>query len=74
MQEAYIRAADAFSSTAEERTAEPESWWVKRFAHPQGLSVAFGAREGTELLGTVALEYSEKSKTKHSAPLIGMYV
>ena len=74
MLEAYIRAADAFTSTAEERAAEPESWWVKRIAHPHGLSVAFGAREGTELLGTVALEYSEKPKTKHSALLIGMYV
>ena len=74
MLEAYVRAADAFTSTAEERAAEPESWWVKRIAHPQGLSAAFGAREGTELLGTVALEYSAKPKTKHSALLIGMYV
>ena len=74
MLEAYVRAADAFTSTAEERATEPESWWVKRIAHPQGLSAAFGARVGTEVLGTVALEYSAKPKTRHSALLIGMYV
>ena len=74
MLEAYVKAADAFTSTAAERAAEPESWWVKRIANPQGLSAAFGAREGTELLGTVALEYSAKPKTRHSVLLIGMYV
>jgi ribosomal protein S18 acetylase RimI-like enzyme len=74
MLEAYVRAGDAFTSTAEERALEPDSWWVKRIAHAQGLSAAFGARTGTELLGVVALEYSAKPKTKHSAMLIGMYV
>ena len=74
MLEAYVLASDAFTSTAEERAAEPESWWVKRIAHPLGLSAAFGVRDGTELLGAVALEYSAKPKTKHSVLLIGMYV
>ena len=74
MLEAYAQAADAFTSTAEERAAEPESWWVKRIADPGGLSAAFGARVGDELLGTVALEYSAKPKTRHTALLIGMYV
>lgn len=74
MLEAYAQAADAFTSTAEERAAEPESWWVKRIADPGGLSVALGAKVGDELLGTVALEYSAKPKTRHTALLIGMYV
>ena len=43
MLEAYVQAADAFTSTAEERAAEPESFWVKRIADPTGLSAAFGA-------------------------------
>ena len=74
MLEAYVQAADAFTSTAEDRAKEPLSWWVKRIAHPEGLCVAFGATEGSALIGTVALEYSAKPKTKHSGLLIGMYV
>ncbi len=74
MLQAYELAADAFTSTAEERAAEPEAFWVKRIAHPTGLSAAFGAFEGQELVGTVALEFSAKPKTKHKALVIGMYV
>ena len=73
MLQAYEFAADAFTSTAEEREAEPESFWVKRIADPSGMSAAFGAFEGRELVGTVALEFSSKSKTKHKASVIGMY-
>ena len=74
MLEAYEIAADAFTSTAEERAAEPESFWIKRIANPTGMSAAFGAFEDQELVGTVALEYSAKPKTKHKALVIGMYV
>jgi len=74
MLQAYELAADAFTSTAAEREAEPESFWVKRIADPSGLSAAFGAFEGQELVGTVALEFSAKPKTKHKALVIGMYV
>ena len=74
MLEAYELAADAFTSTAEERAAEPEAFWVKRIADPSGLSAAFGAFEGQELIGTVALEFAAKPKTKHKALVIGMYV
>jgi len=72
--EAYELAADAFTSTAEERAREPHSWWEKRIASPEGLSESFGAFAEASLVGTVALEYSAKSKTKHSALLIGMYL
>jgi GNAT superfamily N-acetyltransferase len=74
MLEAYEQAADAFTSTAEERRAEPECWWAKRIGSSEGTSTSFGAWQGSDLVGTVALEYSVKPKTRHSALLIGMYV
>ena len=74
MLHAYEHEADAFTSTAEERATEPESWWVKRIADPHGLSLAFGAFDQDALVGTVALEFSAKPKTKHKALVIGMYV
>jgi ribosomal protein S18 acetylase RimI-like enzyme len=80
MLHAYEHAADAFTSTPEERAAEPDAWWVNRIANPTGLTVAFGAFDAKELVGVVALEYSPKPKpkpkpkTKHKALLVGMYV
>jgi len=74
MLHAYEHAADAFTSTPEERAAEPDAWWVNRIAHPAGLTVAFGAFDAEDLVGVVALEYSAKPKTKHKALLVGMYV
>jgi ribosomal protein S18 acetylase RimI-like enzyme len=74
MLEAYEQAADAFTSTAEERAREPLSWWEKRIASADGLSESFGAFDNASLVGTVALEYSAKPKTRHSALVIGMYV
>jgi len=73
MLEAYEIAADAFTSTAAERAAEPESFWVMRIADPSGLNAAFGAFEDEELVGTVALELSAKPKTMHKGLVIGMY-
>lgn len=74
MLEAYEQAPDAFTTTAAEREAEPESWWVKRIGSADGLATSFGAWEGSRLAGTVALEYSAKPKTRHSALVLGMYV
>lgn len=74
MLEAYERAADAFTTTAEERAVEPDAFWVKRIADPKGMSVAFGAFEGSDLVGTVTVEFSAKPKTRHKALIIGMYV
>ena len=74
MLEAYARAPDAFTSTLDERAAEPLSWWARRVASPNGITAVFGAFEGQELIGTVAVEFSERSKTRHKAHLIGMYV
>jgi ribosomal protein S18 acetylase RimI-like enzyme len=74
MLHAYAAAADAFTSTAEERAAEPDAWWLRRIADPSGLSQAFGAFDGERLVGTVTLEFSGKPKTRHKALLIGMFV
>jgi ribosomal protein S18 acetylase RimI-like enzyme len=74
MLHAYAAAPDAFTSTAEERAAEPDSWWLKRIADPDGQSVAFGAFHDDRLVGTVTVEFSVKPKTRHKAHLIGMFV
>ena len=74
MLEAYAQAPDAFTSTPQERAAQPESWWIGRIANPAGWTAAVGAFDGDELVGAVALEFSAKPKTRHKALLIGMYV
>jgi len=74
MLHAYAAAADAFTSTAEERAAEPDAWWVKRLADPSGQSVAFGAFHDGRLVGTATIEFSSRAKTRHKAHLIGMFV
>ncbi len=74
MLEAYAQAPTAFTSTPEERAAEPESWWARRVANPRGLTATFGAFRDAELIGTVALELNKKPKTRHKARLIAMYV
>jgi ribosomal protein S18 acetylase RimI-like enzyme len=71
---AYAAAPDAFTSTSEERAAEPESWWLKRIADPTGLSATLGAYHQGNLVGTVTIEFSAKPKTRHKARLIGMFV
>lgn len=65
---------DAFTSTPQERAAAPASFWLERVAHPQGLSAAFGAFDGGQLVGTVTLEFNHRSKTRHKAHVVGMYV
>jgi len=74
MLEAFEQAPDAFTTTAAERRAEPESWWVKRIGSAEGLATCFGAWQAASLVGTVALEYSAKPKTRHSALVLGMYI
>jgi ribosomal protein S18 acetylase RimI-like enzyme len=74
MLHAYAAEPDAFTSTAQERAAEPESWWVRRIADPAGHSLAFGAFHEGRLVGAVTIEFSAKPKTRHGARLIGMFV
>jgi ribosomal protein S18 acetylase RimI-like enzyme len=74
MLHAYTAAPDAFTSTAEERATEPDSFWLKRIADPSGQSLAFGAFNEGQLIGTVTVEFTAKLKTRHKAKLIGMFV
>jgi len=74
MLQAYEQVADAFTSSVEERAAEPESWWVERICGPEKDKAAFGAFVDGELVGTVALAFSHRAKTQHRAALIGMFV
>ena len=74
MLHAYEHAADAFTSTPEERALESDAWWVKRVADSTGLTVSLGAFDEQVMIGTVALEFSEKPKIRHKSLLIGMYV
>ena len=74
MLEGYELAADAFTSTPAERAAKPQAWWERRAQDPNGLGQAFGAFHDGALVGTVAVEYSARTKTRHKALVIGMYV
>jgi ribosomal protein S18 acetylase RimI-like enzyme len=74
MLEAYEQAPDAFTTTADERRQEPESWWLKRIGSSSGSSTSFGVWDGANLVGSVAIEYAIKPKTRHSALVLGMYV
>lgn len=74
MLEAYDDPSDAFTSTAAERAAEPDAWWMRRLRDPSGLTAVWGALEQGALLGTVAIELAAKPRTRHKASIIGMYV
>ena len=74
MLEAYETVPDAFTSTAAERAAEPEAFWLRRIADPAGRGAAFGAFDAGELVGAAALELSGKTRTRHKALVVGMYV
>lgn len=74
MLHAYAHAADAFTSTAAERAAKPEAWWLDRLADPTGLTIAFGCIADGGLVGTVTVECAAREKTRHKASILGMYV
>jgi GNAT superfamily N-acetyltransferase len=74
MLHAYEHAADAFTSTPQERAKQPDEWWIQRIAHPEGMTVVLGDFVGGSLVGTVALEFSGRTKTRHKARIVGMYV
>jgi ribosomal protein S18 acetylase RimI-like enzyme len=43
-------------------------------ADPDGYSIAFGAFDEGDLIGSVTLELSSKVKTSHKAHVVGMFV
>jgi len=74
MLEAFETEPDAFTSTRKERESQPNTWWLARISCPNGYAQAIGAFDDNRLIGTVALDFHRKPKTKHKADLIGMYV
>lgn len=71
---AYAAAPDAFTSTPEERRTQPLSWWARRVADPLSASQALGVWVAGKLVGTVAVERGDRTKTRHKAHLLAMYV
>ncbi|TFW29353.1 GNAT family N-acetyltransferase [Massilia arenosa] len=71
---AFAAHPEAFTSTVEERARVPMSWWEKRLRDGEAPDVVFGAFEGSELIGTAGLQFSDRFKTRHKATLFGMYV
>jgi RimJ/RimL family protein N-acetyltransferase len=71
---AYAESPDAFTSTVEERAAEPLDYWVARIGRADRGTLALGAFADGGLVGSVALERERKPKTAHKALLIGMVV
>lgn len=74
MLEGHELAADAFTTTASERAAEPLEWWLRRIGGPGLMGQAFGAFDAGRLVGSVSVEYAAKAKTRHQALVVGMYV
>lgn len=74
MLHAYEQAADSFTSTPQERALEPDSWWRGRIDDPSGLTWVWGAFARAELVGTVAVEYGAKTKTRHKGLIVAMFV
>ena len=74
MPEAFEVDADAFTSTRQEREQKAPAWWLSRMDHPHGLGRAFGAFQSGQMVGTVAVEYSDRFKARHKGHVVGMYV
>jgi len=74
MLHAYESAADAFTSTPQERAAAPLSWWLERIAGAEGRSQVVGAFADQVLVGALTLECATQAKTRHKAHLAGMFV
>jgi ribosomal protein S18 acetylase RimI-like enzyme len=76
MLEAYAREPDAFTSTPEERSALPLSWWEQRLGdRPQAQEVVLGVFDDRDRLGGAAgLLFETRRKSRHKASLYGMYV
>ncbi|MEY3614004.1 MAG: hypothetical protein RJB14_3726 [Pseudomonadota bacterium] len=74
MLRAFEAGDDAFTSTRQEREQQTSAWWRARMAHPQDLGRAFGAFQGGQMVGTVAVEYADRFKTRHKGHVVGMVV
>lgn len=74
MLHAYEHAADSFTSTPQERALQSDGWWLNRIADPAGLSFVCGALTEAGLVGTVSVEFSARTKTRHKGLIVAMFV
>lgn len=75
MLEAYERHPDVFTSSADERSALPLSWWEARLREgPAPLERVFGAFVDGRLAGVAGLSFEPREKIRHKSTLFGMYV
>jgi ribosomal protein S18 acetylase RimI-like enzyme len=75
MLEAYDQHPSAFTSSSAERATLPLSWWQRRLSgEPAAPEVVFGARRNGTLAGAAGLVFEQRSKGRHKATLLGMYV
>ncbi len=74
MLQAYQNDADAFTSTPAERELLPDAWWKNRLSSDDGLFLTVGAVDEDELVGVVGIEFTDRTKTRHKARLVGMYI
>lgn len=74
MLHAYAQDPDAFTSTPEERAQASLQWWCNRICDAEQLTQAFGWFDGDSLVGTAAVEYNTRAKTRHRGLVIGMFV
>ena len=66
---------DAFTSSAEERAAQPTDWWAWRLAPGDAVAQrVFGAFDGDALLGAAGWSRGDRAKVGHRAELFGMAV
>ena len=63
---------EAFTSSYEEDAVQPAAFTAQRLASPD--FAAWGAFEGAELYGMLALERERRAKNRHKATVVGMYV
>ena len=72
---AYQDHPDAFTSSVEERSALPLSWWEARLASgPTPAELVLGVRDGQALIGVAGLSFETRAKVRHKATLFGMVV
>jgi ribosomal protein S18 acetylase RimI-like enzyme len=72
---AYSEHPDAFTSSAEERAAQPTDWWAWRLAPGEAVAQrVFGAFDGEALAGAAGWSRGERAKVAHRAELFGMAV
>lgn len=75
MLEAYALHPDAFTTSVDERSILPISWWEERLAPGTSANeVVFGAFMEGELAGVAGLSFDARLKTRHKSRLFGVYV